>query len=109
MTEVIFLRDDAGLICGFKSEGHTGYGDKGEDIVCAGISALVINTVNSLERLTEADLNVTSNEIEGLIECEVTGYRDEDVQLLLKSLVLGTEGIRKRYGDKFVRIEKKEV
>ena len=108
MTEVIFIRDDAGLLCGFKSEGHTGYGDKGEDIVCAGISALVINAVNSLERLTEADLNVTSNEIEGLIECQVTGYEDDEAQLLLRSLVLGIENIRKRYGDKFVRISTKD-
>ncbi len=109
MTEVTFIKDKKDLLCGFKSEGHTGYGDKGEDIVCAGISALVINSVNSMERLTTADLNVTSNEIEGLIECQIEGYDDNDVQLLLKSLELGLQQIKKRYGEKFIRIEKKEV
>ena len=29
--------------------GHSGYAEAGSDIICAGVSALVINTINSIE------------------------------------------------------------
>ena len=32
------------------------YADVGEDMVCAGVSALVINTINSIDNLTEERL-----------------------------------------------------
>ena len=37
----------------FTSKGHAGYAEEGQDIICAAVSALVINTVNSLEQLTK--------------------------------------------------------
>ncbi|MCR4842106.1 MAG: ribosomal-processing cysteine protease Prp [Eubacterium sp.] len=109
MNTVTFQRDSNGLIKAFRSAGHVGYGDKGEDIVCAGISALVINSVNSIERLTESDIVVTSDEEEGVIDCVISDYESDDVQLLLSSLNLGVTQIQKRYGEKFIRIEMKEV
>ena len=35
------------------SRGHAGYAEEGQDIVCAAVSALIINTVNSLETFTD--------------------------------------------------------
>ena len=37
----------------FTSKGHAGYAEEGYDIICAAVSALVINTVNSLDQLTK--------------------------------------------------------
>lgn len=37
----------------FTSKGHAGYAGEGQDIVCAAVSALIINTVNSIETFTE--------------------------------------------------------
>ena len=37
----------------FESKGHAGYAEEGHDIVCAAVSVLVINTVNSFEAFTE--------------------------------------------------------
>ena len=33
---------------GFETEGHAGYAEAGQDIVCAAVSALAINTINSV-------------------------------------------------------------
>lgn len=33
--------------------GHTGYAEKGHDIVCAAVSILIYNLQNSIERLTD--------------------------------------------------------
>ncbi len=39
------------ILSGIFSKGHAGYAEEGQDIVCAAVSALIINTVNSLENL----------------------------------------------------------
>ena len=42
----------------FVSKGHAGYAEAGQDIVCAAVSALIINTVNSLEKFTDDNFDV---------------------------------------------------
>ena len=42
----------------FTSQGHAGYAEEGQDIICAAVSVLVINTVNSLETLTHDQISV---------------------------------------------------
>ena len=48
MTTVTFLTEEARII-GFDAEGHSGYAEKGEDIVCAAVTSAV--------RLVEATVN----------------------------------------------------
>lgn len=36
-------------------EGHAGFADKGKDIVCAGVSALIMGLTNKLEELARDD------------------------------------------------------
>ena len=38
---------------GIVMEGHAGYADEGEDIICAAVSALALNFFNSVEAFTE--------------------------------------------------------
>ena len=61
MTKVRIDRRN-GKYSGFCCDGHTGYASEGEDIVCAGVSAIVINTVNCLEDLLQEDIKITSQE-----------------------------------------------
>ncbi len=49
MTSIRFYRSQAGHLRGFSVIGHTGSAPAGEDIVCAGISALSITAANALE------------------------------------------------------------
>lgn len=39
-----------GKLARFTSEGHAGYASKGNDIVCASVSAILIGVANELER-----------------------------------------------------------
>ena len=52
MIRVKFYRKE-GRFFGFQLKGHAGYAEPGEDILCSAVSALAINTVNSLEELTK--------------------------------------------------------
>ena len=58
MTSVRFCRDSRGRLCGFTVLGHTGYAPEGEDIVCAGVSALTQTAVNALETVAHAPASV---------------------------------------------------
>ena len=52
MIKVTIYKDKDNLITGFKVLGHAGYGQEGNDVVYAAVSALVINTINSIEYFT---------------------------------------------------------
>ena len=109
MNTITFRQDKEKQICGFTSVGHVGYAPSGEDIICAGVSALVINTVNSLDRLTDAEVVVSAQEEEGRIDCSVSSYNQSDVQLLLRSLWIGMTEIQNSYGSEYIRIIFEEV
>ena len=48
-----FSKPETRVSCFFLLFGHAEYADAGEDIVCAGISVLVINTINALGMFTK--------------------------------------------------------
>ena len=69
MTTVTFLTEDARII-GFDVQGHSGWGESGEDIVCAAITSAV--------RLVEA----TVNDVMGL--CAAVNVREADASISLR-------------------------
>ena len=89
--------------------GHTGYADAGEDIVCAAISMLVINTINSLEALTDAKILVEAEEDSGLIDLKFQEDPEKDGILLMDSLILGLKGVVKQYGKQYLKLKFREV
>ena len=42
------IRKSNGEYVGFSSKGHAGYADEGYDIICAAVSVLTVNTINSI-------------------------------------------------------------
>ena len=89
--------------------GHAGYADAGEDIVCAGVSALVINTINSIATFTQDKIMVDSEEETGMIVLDFDKPAGNDAALLMKSLVLGLQGIQNTYGNEYIVLNFKEV
>ena len=108
MTTVTFHKTKDGVIKGFQSKGHAGYANAGEDIVCASISILVINTINALEQLTEHGFQVEADDKKGVITCSFPGEPSHDATLLLQAMELGLTEISKQYSN-FCRLRTKEV
>ena len=71
MTKVFIYKNEKNECVGFKTFGHAGYAEEGEDIVCAAISVLVINTMNSIEALTDTKASLDTDEEEGYIEYKI--------------------------------------
>ena len=103
MIQVIVKKQN-GNITGFHMEGHAGYADRGSDIVCASISVLAINCVNSIEEFTEDSFSEGMDEERGMISFDLTGEISEKTQFLLQSMLLGIEHIAEEYGKKYVQI-----
>ncbi|MCD7725961.1 MAG: ribosomal-processing cysteine protease Prp [Clostridiales bacterium] len=110
MTKITFHKTRAGEYRGFICSGHAGYADYGSDIVCASISALVINTINSLQEITGEEMAVESDEETGTIRCFfVNPPLKETSRALMDSLVLGLSQIEKQYGKKHCKLTFEEV
>ena len=48
MTKIVFFRS-GGVFYGFEEQGHTGYGEAGEDILCSAISSMTMLLINTVE------------------------------------------------------------
>jgi len=105
MIKARFKRNKAGGLYGFEVKDH------GDSIVCAAVSALVLNCVNSLAELTDAKAVCESYEKPGIIRCEVPECKNgthHDAELLLRSLRLGLLSIAQEYAD-HIRVYDEEV
>ncbi len=109
MTTVTIIKSKNGEYKKVICEGHAGYANSGKDIVCCAISILVINTINSLDELTGAQMEVDSDEDKGFIECLFTESLDKDSILLLDSMILGLQSVVSQYGKKYLKLKFREV
>lgn len=91
MTYITFYQDSDGVVTGFDTSGHAGYSRQGEDIICAAISALVINAVNSIEQFTEDAFKVDVDRENGGIVFRLEAKPSKEAVLLLNSLILGLQ------------------
>ena len=73
--------------------GHAEYDEPGKDIVCAAVSALVSNAVNSIEHFTDDESSCGSGEESGMISFRCSHMPSHDASLLLDSMILGLEEI----------------
>ena len=92
---------------GFQLTGHAEYAEPGEDILCSAVSALAINTVNSIEELTSDHLIAEVKN--GNLRAKVRGEVSQASHILIKSLQIGLCEIYREYGDEYIRIFFKEV
>ncbi|MBF0714275.1 ribosomal-processing cysteine protease Prp [Gemella sp. GH3] len=90
-------------------DGHANFSEQGSDIVCAGVSAVVIGIINSIDILDDnVVFDVSANEDEtGHITYRSIDSTNEE-QLLLKSMILSLKAIEENYSE-FINIETREV
>lgn len=104
MIEITVKKNQNGIYNGLSVKGHAGYDEYGKDIVCAAVSALVINTINSIETFTEDVFDLKTDDVSGFIEFEVVSELSDETHLLLDSLFLGLQGIEADYGKDYIKL-----
>lgn len=106
MIEVTLWSDAADRRVGFLVRGHAGYRPRGQDIVCAAVSALTQAAVMGLEEFLSEKPRVEI--AEGRLQCllpERMSLTDwEKAEVILGTLELGLEAIAESY-KRFVRLK----
>ena len=109
MTNITIFRDKNQNVLGFECIGHAGFAGFGQDVVCAGISILVQNTINSIQTYTEEGFSCEADEKSGDVRFHFSDVPEHDAALLINSMILGLQGIQSSYGKKFLKLHFKEV
>ena len=91
---------------GFTIEGHALFANYGKDIVCAAVSTLTVNIVNSIKLFTPTEFTFDMDE--GLVRLDFDEEPDEKAKLLMDSFCLGLQGIADNYKN-FLKMKIKEV
>ena len=61
MTKIVFFREE-GAFYGFEEQGHTGYGEEGDDVLCAALSAMTMLIINAIELGYASNVDYEINE-----------------------------------------------
>ena len=109
MTTVTIYKSNENMYKGFTCKGHAGYAGFGKDIICASISILVINTINSLEELASQAMTIKDDESTGYIDCCFVQECNEKSKLLMDSMILGLQSIVQQGGKKYLKLRFEEV
>lgn len=105
---VRLARNSTGMILRFTITGHAGYAPIGEDILCAGVSAIAQTVIGSLQDLAGIQPDYTLED--GRISCEISDPHSlsEDqaktARILMESLAVGCRQIEASYGSTFIKV-----
>ena len=98
---VSFFRRPDGALTGYRAQGHTGYAEAGEDIVCAAVSALTQSTLNGLKNVLKAPVMFDIDDAAATLEARLTPLASEaqvrEAQILLQTLLQGLQAIERSY------------
>ena len=61
MTTVVFYKSE-GIYYGFEENGHTGYGESGDDVLCAALSSMTMLIINAIEVTYDSHVEYTIDE-----------------------------------------------
>ncbi len=72
MTTITFYKTD-GFFYGFEENGHTGFGEAGDDVLCAALSSMTMLIINAIEVSYASNVDYTIDE------------KTTDIRLIAKS------------------------
>jgi uncharacterized protein YsxB (DUF464 family) len=83
-------------------DGHAEFAEYGQDIVCAGASAVSFGAINAIMALTQVEPVIKQSK-SGMLECIIPKSLPEDqdhkVQLLLQGMIVSLQTIEQEYGE----------
>lgn len=104
MLSIEVFRAEEGDILGFRARGHAGFAEHGQDIVCAGASAILHTALLGVVRHLGLPARVQAGE--GYLELRLERPEEarqqqgpwQQAQAVLEAAVLGIREIERQYG-----------
>ena len=107
MTDVMITRKNNHIVT-VAASGHTGYGESGEDIVCAGISTLIQSALLGLLQVAQINVKYTVNEEQGSLRFtlpeNLTEMERHDADVILNTMLCGLQDFYTEYSD-YINLE----
>ena len=91
MIDVIIYKNENNECVGFDAAGHAEFAEPGNDIVCAAVSVLTINTINAIEKFTKTVCSLYNDEESGTLSYRISGRPSKEAALLLETMILGLQ------------------
>ncbi len=91
MTTVVFYKS-GGFYYGFEEQGHTGFAESGDDILCSALSSMTMLIINAIEVSYACDVDYTIDEkttdIRVIAKSALPKYeKDEKKQFAVSGLI----------------------
>jgi uncharacterized protein YsxB (DUF464 family) len=106
MTSVKVTRQDDHIIS-VECSGHTGYAERGEDIVCAALSSVVQTALLGLTAVAGIRVKCERRDEEGYIKFQVENLKLQerrDADMILGTMLAGVTDLYQGYSD-FIELE----
>ncbi len=100
MTKVTCIRDERGNKYSYHVtfNGHANYSEHGKDIVCAGMSVLMMTAINMLADVGEIEKAIVMDKKKGIIETHFIADKDNvEIATIYKYLVIGARAVKSHY------------
>ncbi|WP_033543473.1 ribosomal-processing cysteine protease Prp [Planococcus sp. CAU13] len=98
----VIIKETSGRISAFEMSGHADFAEHGQDLVCAGASAVSFGAVNAIMELTGIEPHIEQSE-SGYLQVGFPDDLDEktdgQVQLLVRSMIVSLKTIEQDYGE----------
>ncbi|MBQ0017460.1 MAG: ribosomal-processing cysteine protease Prp [Clostridiales bacterium] len=107
MTDIKIFKLNKNIKC-IQCLGHSGYAEKGEDIVCAGISSIVQTAVLGLLTVAKINVELLKDDETGYLKAKLpenlTEEENHDAQVILNTMLCGLSDLRETYSN-FINLE----
>ncbi|MEH7119736.1 ribosomal-processing cysteine protease Prp [Neobacillus vireti] len=112
MINITITRTESGTIQSFEISGHAFFANRGQDIVCAGASAVSVGSINAVHAITGITPEIEQGD--GFLRCVIPENLpeviNEKVQLLLEGMAVSLQTIEEEYGEHIkITFKKQEV
>ena len=111
MTRVIIVKKN-NEIFEVECDGHTNYGEKGEDIVCASLSSIVQTAVLGLLMIVMIELQMKRDDEQGYLKFTLPEKLDETQEIqacaILDTMLCGISDLYESFSD-YIELEVKNV
>jgi len=110
MIKVVITRNTKGSISGFEINGHSGYAEEGQDIICSAVSVTAYTAAGALEELAGLKRCYSENDGHMTIKLpqEMTGLKGSTAEIIMETTAIGFKQIGLSYG-KYVLVVEEEV
>ncbi len=100
MVKITIVYSDK-LPISIEAVGHSGYEERGKDIVCSAVSVLMFTAMESINEVAKVNLNTEMDEKTAYMKFEIpkdiSKKQISDCEIILKTIIIGLKGVARSY------------